>query len=183
MPRSTRRPLLAVVAGLLAVASLAACGDSEPTDALGNRLDGATTTSTAPDAPDGCRTPEDAAAVTEAPEVVIPDAPETTPLVTDDIVGCGAEATATSTVTVNYVLRSVTTGEIADSSYDRGEPYPVDLATGGVIPGWIQGLQGIRAGGRRTLVVPPDLAYGDTGQGDIPPGDTLVFVIDAVSVA
>jgi peptidylprolyl isomerase len=86
-------------------------------------------------------------------------------------------------VLVNYVgVRSVDGTEF-DNNYDDGQPYPVVLGAGGVIPGWDQGLVGVKTGGRRQLDVPPDLAYGDEPQGDvIQAGDALSFVIDALAV-
>jgi peptidylprolyl isomerase len=75
------------------------------------------------------------------------------------------------------------TGEEFDSSYDRGDPLGFQLGAGRVIAGWDQGVQGMRVGGRRQLVIPPHLAYGDRGAGHvIAPGETLIFVCDLVGV-
>jgi peptidylprolyl isomerase len=70
-----------------------------------------------------------------------------------------------------------------DNSYDRGQPFEFQLGAGGVIPGWDEGVQGMKVGGRRQLVIPPQLGYGAQGSPpDIPPNSTLVFVIDLLSV-
>jgi peptidylprolyl isomerase len=102
----------------------------------------------------------------------------------DDIVkGKGAPAKTGDTVTVHYVGVSFSTGDEFDASWDRGQPFPVQLGTGSVIQGWEQGLIGIRKGGRRMLTIPPELAYGREGYPpSIAPNETLVFVIDAVDV-
>ena len=94
-----------------------------------------------------------------------------------------AEATAGSNVTVQYVGTSFKNGRQFDASWDRGEPFSFQLGAGSVIPGWDQGVQGMKVGGRRQLVIPPDLAYGPQGSPPaIGPNETLVFVIDLVSV-
>ena len=74
------------------------------------------------------------------------------------------------------------TGEEFDASWNRGEPLQFRLGVGQVIAGWDQGVQGMKVGGRRQLIIPPDLAYGDRGAaGAIAPGETLIFVCDLVS--
>ena len=131
---------------------------------------------------EGCRTPEDAAGETEAPVVEVPADLASTPLATDDIVGCGDVVGDDSTAMVQYVLVSADTGEEVDSSWSRGEPFSLSLGQGLVIPGWDQEVPGMRAGGRRTLVLPPELAYGPAGSGSPLSGQTLVFIIDVLSV-
>jgi peptidylprolyl isomerase len=75
------------------------------------------------------------------------------------------------------------TGEEFDASYNRGEPLAFRLGVGQVISGWDQGVQGMKVGGRRQLVIPPHLGYGDRGAGGvIKPGETLIFVVDLVEV-
>ena len=101
----------------------------------------------------------------------------------DLVEGTGPAAKTGDTVKVKYVGLGWSTGQEFDASWDRGDTLDVELGAGSVIPGWDQGLVGIKKGGRRLLVVPPNLAYGEQGQ---PPtigaNETLVFVIDAVSV-
>ncbi|HET7326421.1 MAG TPA: FKBP-type peptidyl-prolyl cis-trans isomerase [Nocardioidaceae bacterium] len=120
----------------------------------------------------------------EKPEIDFPDSPAPQDLqVTDLVDGDGAAATAGSQVSVHYVGVAHSTGEEFDASYNRGEPLDFQLGTGHVIAGWDQGVEGMRVGGRRQLVVPPHLAYGDRGAGGvIAPGETLIFVVDLVGV-
>jgi peptidylprolyl isomerase len=105
-------------------------------------------------------------------------------LVTEDIVkGKGPAAKAGDTLTVNYVGVAFSTGDEFDASWDRGQPFAVQLGAGRVIKGWDMGLVGMRKGGRRMLTIPPELAYGTEGYPPaIGPNETLVFVVDAVSI-
>ena len=104
-------------------------------------------------------------------------------VVTDITAGDGAEATAGSTVEVHYVGVTHSTGEEFDASYNRGQPLSFRLGVGQVISGWDQGVSGMKVGGRRRLVIPPHLGYGDRGAGGvIKPGETLIFVVDLVDV-
>ena len=83
---------------------------------------------------------------------------------------------------MHYVGVSYSTGEEFDASWNRGEPLRFRLGVGQVIQGWDQGVQGMKVGGRRKLVIPPDLGYGSRGAGSsIKPGETLIFVCDLVS--
>ena len=99
------------------------------------------------------------------------------------IEGDGKEATTGSTVSVHYVGVAHSTGEEFDASYNRGAPLDFRLGIGQVISGWDQGIQGMKVGGRRQLVIPAHLAYGDRGAPPvIAPGETLIFVVDLVDV-
>ena len=121
----------------------------------------------------------------EKPSVEVPaDQPPSYQLEIEDLVtGEGEEATAGQVVEVHYVGVSWSTGEQFDASWDRGETFKFGLGKGQVIPGWDQGVEGMRVGGRRRLTIPPDLAYGQRGAGGvIGPGETLVFVVDLVGV-
>ena len=120
----------------------------------------------------------------EKPEIDFPDTPPPSDLeVTELAEGDGAEATAGSTVRVHYVGVAHSTGEEFDASYNRGEPLQFRLGVGQVISGWDQGVTGMKVGGRRQLVIPPHLGYGDRGAGGvIKPGETLIFVVDLVDV-
>ena len=120
----------------------------------------------------------------EKPEIEFFDPEPPTDLVVTDITeGEGAEATSGSTVQVHYVGVTHSTGEEFDASYNRGQPLSFRLGVGQVISGWDQGVQGMKVGGRRRLVIPPHLAYGDRGAGGvIQPGETLIFVVDLVDV-
>lgn len=96
------------------------------------------------------------------------------------IVGEGFEAPANSTVKVRYLGVDYETGEEFDSSWSRGEPieFPLNL----LIKGWQEGIPGMKVGGRRTLICPPEYAYGPVGGGHRLSGRTLVFVIDLLGV-
>ncbi|MEV7286518.1 FKBP-type peptidyl-prolyl cis-trans isomerase [Streptomyces sp. NPDC093252] len=97
--------------------------------------------------------------------------------------GDGPEAKAGDTVAVHYVGVAFSSGEEFDASWNRGTPLRFQLGVGQVISGWDQGVQGMKVGGRRQLVIPPHLAYGDRGAGGrIGPGETLIFVCDLVAV-
>jgi peptidylprolyl isomerase len=124
--------------------------------------------------------------VGKSPTVTIPDSCSPPPqLLTADLVqGSGAEVKAGANVLMNYQLTAWSTKQKVDSSFDRGQPFPVEnVGQAKVIKGWNQGLIGMKQGGRRLLVIPPDLGYGPQGAGgDIKPNETLVFVVDAVQV-
>jgi len=99
----------------------------------------------------------------------------------DIVEGDGAAATTGSTVTVNYT-GWLTDNIKFDSSLDSGQPLPFTLGTGQVIPGWDEGVAGMKVGGIRQLVIPAELAYGETGSGMIPPGATLIFEVELLGV-
>jgi peptidylprolyl isomerase len=104
-------------------------------------------------------------------------------LVSQDLVtGDGQEIQSGDTANVQYVGVSWSTGREFDSSWDRGaQPFSFPVGAGRVIAGWDEGVAGMRAGGRRLLVIPPHLGYGDRGAGGvIAPGETLIFVVDAL---
>ena len=100
----------------------------------------------------------------------------------DIFVGTGKEAVATSTLEVHYTLMAWSTGNLVESSWDSGQTATFPLS--GVITGWQQGIPGMKEGGRRLLVIPPDLGYGAAGAGAaIGPNETLIFVVDLVKVS
>ena len=121
----------------------------------------------------------------QKPELDFPGDTAPTDLeITDDVVGEGPEAKAGDTVAVHYVGVAHSTGEEFDASYNRGTPLQFKLGVGMVIVGWDQGVQGMRVGGRRTLRIPPHLAYGPNGvPGAIGPNESLIFVCDLEAVA
>ncbi len=121
----------------------------------------------------------------EKPEIdfVDPTPPEDL-VITDLTEGDGEEAKAGQTVQVHYVGVALSSGEEFDASYNRGAPLAFRLGVGQVIKGWDDGVQGMKVGGRRQLVIPPHLGYGDRGAGGvIKPGETLIFVCDLVGVS
>lgn len=103
--------------------------------------------------------------------------------ITDEVVGTGEEAVAGSTVSVNYV-GTLENGKKFDSSYDRNQPFSFVLGAGQVIKGWDEGVAGMKIGGKRKLVIPPALAYGnqDVGNGLIPANSTLVFEVELLGI-
>ena len=120
----------------------------------------------------------------EKPEIEFPGPETPSDLVVTEITeGDGAEATSGSTVSVHYVGVAHSSGEEFDASYNRGTPLEFRLGTGQVIQGWDQGVEGMKVGGRRQLVIPPHLGYGDRGAGGaIKPGESLIFVVDLLDV-
>lgn len=118
-----------------------------------------------------------------APKITIPDdCDPPKQLITKDLVaGSGPGAVAGQPLAMNYTLITWSNKKKLDSSFDRGEPFTLNLGAGEVIKGWDQGLVGIQQGARRLLIVPPDLGYGAGGRG-MKPYETLVFVTDAVKV-
>lgn len=118
----------------------------------------------------------------EAPTIGAPSGnPPTTLEIKDIIVGNGAEALSTSTMTVHYTLMAWSSGQVVESSWNGGSPATFPLAN--VIVGWQQGIPGMKVGGRRLLVIPPDLGYGAQGGGPIGPNETLIFVVDSIGVS
>jgi peptidylprolyl isomerase len=172
----SRLPIL--LACLLLAVFAAACGDDEKEASAPQE------TATATPAP-ATAGEVDAEAIskdlTEKPEVAQPSGDPPTELQSVDLVkGKGKAAKAGDTVSVQYVGNSWSTGAQFDASWDRGsEPFTLPLGAGQVIPGWDQGIVGMKKGGRRLLVIPPDLAYGaQSPSPDIGPNETLIFVVD-----
>ena len=169
----TRRLLLTAASLVVAASLLGACGSSGG-DAVQTKT---SPTKTSP--AKGCRTAAKAKAQTKAPKVDPPSKAVTGIHKVDGIVGCGAVVKATSTVTVQYILKSKSSGQVVDSSWSRNEPFDVTLGQGQVISGWDQGIPGMRVGGERTLTLGPDAGYGPQGSPPaIAANDTLVFVMD-----
>ena len=121
----------------------------------------------------------------DKPEIDFVDpTPPTDLVITDLTVGDGPDAVSGKTVSVHYVGVAHSTGEEFDASYNRGDALQFRLGAGQVISGWDTGIMGMKVGGRRQLVIPPHLAYGDRGAGSvIKPGETLIFVCDLVGVS
>ena len=125
-------------------------------------------------------------AADEKPHVYVPPG-ETPPaeMVIEDLeVGDGDEATKGNNVEVHYVGVSWRTRQQFDASWDRGDTFEFRLGAGQVIAGWDEGVAGMKVGGRRRLVLPPEKAYGKRGAGGaIGPNETLVFVVDLLGVS
>ena len=125
------------------------------------------------------------AALKTKPAVVPPSGPAPKKLVIKDLIkGTGPAATTSSTVTVQYVGVLYKNGKQFDASWNDGSGQPTALPLSGVIPGWQQGIPGMKVGGRRELIIPADLGYGAKGSPPkIPPNSPLVFVIDLHGVS
>jgi peptidylprolyl isomerase len=182
-------------ATLLAVAALGvgACGNDDDKSTVDNSVTPvqttpettttATTTTTAAAAGDTIQKMAISKALDTKPEIPKPTGDPPTKLYSRDIVkGTGKKAKPGDSVTVNYVGSSYSNGEQFDASWDRNEPFQFQLGAQMVIAGWDQGVAGMRVGGRRLLVIPPDLGYGASGQGSIAPNETLMFVVDLKKV-
>jgi peptidylprolyl isomerase len=183
----------AALAALGAAVLIAGCGSSGSTGTIApgneNSADSAlaTATSSTPTTP---TTPAAATVKTPAsgplskePTVTPPSGPAPTKLVTKEIItGTGPEAKAGNSVTVNYVGVLYKGGKEFDASWKRNETFPFVLGKGQVIPGWDQGVAGMKVGGRRELIIPAELAYGAKGSPPtIPPNSALVFVVDLLA--
>ena len=120
----------------------------------------------------------------ERPQIDTPDGDIPFELGVDDlVVGDGEEATTGKKVSVHYVGVAFRTGDEFDASWNRGTPFSFKLGAGQVIPGWDQGVQGMKVGGRRKLTIPSAMAYGARGAGNvIAPHEPLVFVVDLLAV-
>jgi peptidylprolyl isomerase len=155
-----------------AVLGFAGCGDDDDDESAAPN-----TTETQAQAPDGVDT-------SKKPKVEVPDGAPPAGLQIEDIAeGDGETASAGDTVTVQYVGVNYSNGKQFDASWDRGQPFTFPLGAGQVIPGWDQGVAGMKVGGRRQLTIPPELGYGEQGQPpDIPPNETLIFVVDLLEV-
>lgn len=120
----------------------------------------------------------------EKPEIDFPGGEPPADLeITEIVEGEGTEAAAGDVAHVHYAGVAFSSGEEFDSSWNRGEPLSFRLGVGQVIRGWDEGIQGMKIGGRRQLVIPSHLAYGDRGAGGvIAPGEALIFVCDLVGL-
>jgi peptidylprolyl isomerase len=172
-----RRPAITSAASLILAAGLAACGSRAPGVELAPS--GGPTQAAIPTTP---KPPPD---LSTEPVVRVPKGPPPRRLVIRDLIrGTGQVARAGDTVTVNYVGVLYKTGRTFDSSWSRHQPFTTPLSTGSVIAGWVEGISGMRVGGRRELIIPPRLAYGKAGSGStIPPNSTLIFIVDLLSVS
>lgn len=169
---------------------VAGCGDDSSTTSSGA---GTTAESSSPQdettgeessAEEGAGEEAGEAASGKKPKVTVPSGPPPKELETNELkTGSGPAAKAGDEVTVQYVGVGYDTKKQFDASWDRGEPFTFNLGGGEVIPGWEEGIEGIKVGGRRELIIPPELAYGSAGAPPaIGPNETLIFVVDLVGV-
>jgi len=192
----TNRSLAAPALAVLALA-LAGCGRSntsgiEPAPSAGlTAAPGSTTPATTTTATTPTSTTPLPAAFNTKPKVKIPSGPPPKKLVKIDLIkGTGPVATPSSTVTVQYVGVLYKGGKQFDASWNDGSGQPDAIPLTGVIPGWTEGIPGMKVGGRRELIIPPSLAYKNVakagsgaGHAGIPANSTLVFVIDLHAVS
>jgi peptidylprolyl isomerase len=194
-----RRITLATSSALLLGVGLAACGGSSKAPGVVQAPSGgatqasvtaATTTSPSPTATTPtattptATTPKPPSPLSKKPAVTVPKGPAPKSLVVKDLIkGNGPAAKDGSKITVNYVGALYKNGKEFSSTWSAGQPFTTTLVSGGVIPGWVKGIPGMKVGGRRELIIPAALAYGKAGSGStIPPNSPLVFVVDLLGV-
>lgn len=188
--RALSTPLIVLLS-----AGLAACGSSKApgvqlapsagSTTVAAVASASTTSSTAPTVPTTTTTPKPPPQLSKKPVVKIPSGSPPKQLVVKDLIkGTGKAAATGSTITVNYVGELYKGGSEFDSSWKRNQPFSTALSNGNVISGWVQGIAGMKVGGRRELIIPPSLGYGKSGSPPtIPANATLVFVVDLLSVS
>jgi peptidylprolyl isomerase len=182
MARHSR--LVLTLIAVVCVGGVGACGGDD--DSAGTPPETATSqpdTGTATE-PTPAEAQEALKDTSRKPAIPAPTGSPPRKLVVEDIVkGKGKAAKKGDTVIVNYVGENFSNGKEFDASWDRGRPFPVTIGRTQVIEGWTRGLVGIRRGGRRMLTIPPELGYGPNGYPpSIPPNETLILVVDALSV-
>jgi peptidylprolyl isomerase len=178
-----RRTLLLPFLLLIGLA-VAACGSSTPTAQSTTTTTGASSGGTSSTTGNSSAMPAVANPTDLSVEPVISAGtppPPTSVQTKDLVVGTGATANASSTVLVQYVGANYATGTDFDSSWSRGQPSSFPL--NGVVPGFAQGIEGMKVGGRREIVIPPAEGYGAAGQPPVGPNETLVFVVDLKGVS
>lgn len=157
--------LAALVVGLFALLSVAGGDDDETTDSAAS-----TTSSTKPPT------------TMPKPMVTVPAEPAPTELKTEDLkVGKGPAAKLGDNIEVNYIGLTYSDGQQFEASWDNGQTVSFDLVDGGLIDGWVKGIPGMKVGGRRQLIIPSEMAYGDNPQGGRPAG-ALIFIVDLVAI-
>jgi peptidylprolyl isomerase len=182
--RTRTGPGLATLGAAILIAGCGSSGSSTITIGNENKADNALVTESTPASTTPTTTTATAKTPTSGPlskepTVTPPKGAPPTKLVTKELItGTGTEAKDGDTVTVNDVGVLYSNGKQFENSFKR-EPFTFALGKGQVIPGWEQGVPGMKVGGRRELIIPPALAYGAKGSPpNIPPNETLVFVID-----
>jgi peptidylprolyl isomerase len=173
----SRRLLALILTATLAIAA-AGCGSSNDNSTSSSASASSDTTSTQAQQQPATAQPR------PKPTVHVPKGKPPKKLVVKDLIkGTGPAAKPGDPVTVNYIGVNYADGKPFDNSYDRGQPFPFQLGGGQVISGWDNGLVGMKVGGRRMLIIPPSQGYGPQGQAPvIKPNETLVFVVDLLSI-
>jgi peptidylprolyl isomerase len=170
---------------MLAALALAACGDDDDDGGNGASPPPPTAEQQAETEPSPAEQRQALEDTSTKPEIPRPAGSPPRRLQKEDIVrGKGAAAKPGDTVTVHYAGVAFSTGQEFDASWNRGQPFTLPLGAGQVIPGWDEGLVGMKVGGRRMLTIPPEMAYGPEGtpDGSIGPNETLVFVVDLLEI-
>lgn len=172
-----KRTLVVPALALAAAGVISACGGSSTAPGVQTAPSGGATQAAV------ATTPKPPPQLAKEPVITVPKGPPPTQLQTKDLVtGTGQTVKAGDTVTVNYVGALYKNGKTFDSSWSRNQPFTTALTAGTVIPGWVQGIPGMKVGGRRELIIPASLAYGAKGSPPtIPPNSALVFVVDLLS--
>jgi peptidylprolyl isomerase len=169
------RYLIACGLAALSLTVVTGCGDETET---------ATFTVEAPPAGSDSSAAAEPVSSGKKPKVTVPEGTPPKKLVVKDLKqGTGKTAKSGDELTMDYVGVSYSTGKEFDSSFSAGQPFDFTLGQGAVITGWDEGIEGMKVGGRRELIIPPDKAYG--AQGSLPnikPNETLVFVVDLLAV-
>ena len=178
------RSLASILALCIALAVAGCGGDDSTTESTEATQTTATESSEAAESTTSPAKKSKPAAKKTKPKVSVPGGPPPKKLEIEDLEeGTGAAAEAGNTVTVQYVGVGYQSGKEFDTSWGRPKPFIFQLGVGKVIPGWDQGIEGMKVGGRRELVIPPELAYGETGiPPSIGPNETLIFVVDLLAV-
>jgi FKBP-type peptidyl-prolyl cis-trans isomerase len=173
----SRRLLALILTATLAIAA-AGCGSSNDNSTSSSASASSDTTSTQAQQQPATAQPR------PKPTVHVPKGKPPKKLVVKDLIkGTGPAAKPGDPITVNYIGVNYKGGKPFDNSYDRGQPFPFQLGGGQVISGWDNGLVGMKVGGRRMLIIPPSQGYGAQGQPPvIKPNETLVFVVDLLSI-
>jgi peptidylprolyl isomerase len=179
MTRLRTWTLVAVAASGL---GLAACGSSSASSTTTTQAPASTPT-TAPTI-GTIADPSAPGTIGQEPTISVPPGSPPTQLETKDlIVGTGPAVKAGDKATVQYVGVAYSSKQIFDSSWSRGQPFQFALGAGTVIPGWDIGVVGMQVGGRREIIIPPNLAYGAQSPGSgIAANDTLIFIVDLVKI-
>jgi peptidylprolyl isomerase len=175
-----RKLTIALLIVLCAAFAVVGCGDDEDSGTTAETTAAATSESA-----DSGESGEAASGEKTKPDTTVPkDAPSPKGKLAfqDAEEGSGKTAKEGDEVTVHYVGVNFKDGKEFDASWDRGEPFTFTLGSGMVIPGWEQGVEGMKVGGRRELIIPPNLGYGKEGTESIPPNETLYFVVDLLEV-
>lgn len=163
---------------------VAGCGSDDDSSTSSSESTAASTESSSQSPSESNGAEESSGGKKTKPKVTVPSGAPPKKLEIKDLEkGTGAAAKTGDEVVVQYVGVGYDSEEEFDSSWSRSEPLPLTLGEGRVIPGWEQGIEGMKVGGRRELIIPPSLAYGPEGRPPvIGPNETLIFVIDLLAV-